>query len=237
MGTAKYDHPGYLADAGAAGTYHVGVWCPHGYPAHVHIGRAGSQDDARLRLRIPDGVFQSMPDDMETLCRRAFGQALAEACWPRARRFPGGPAAPGRPALNGPLAAAHSPERGYPQAMWTTLGIGCAHLPNPASKQGLAQRCSRKGAEQGGRQAPPACSAALALDRGGIGHVVIAVALQRPDVLVARTFPVVHRVGGAPIRTARAGPRATASACSARPCRTGCAIRPRTYCAAVCGGS
>ncbi|OZI78204.1 hypothetical protein CAL23_13825 [Bordetella genomosp. 6] len=78
MGTAKYDHPGYLADAGAAGTYHVGVWCPHGYPAHVHIGRAGSQADARLRLRIPDGVFQSMPDDMETLCRRAFGQALDE---------------------------------------------------------------------------------------------------------------------------------------------------------------
>ncbi|WP_167382501.1 hypothetical protein [Bordetella genomosp. 6] len=78
MGTAKYDHPGYLADAGTAGTYHVGVWCPHGYPAHVHIGRAGSQADARLRLRIPDGVFQSMPDDMETLCRRAFGQALDE---------------------------------------------------------------------------------------------------------------------------------------------------------------
>ena len=31
---------------------------------------------ALLRLRIPDGVFQSLADDPETLCRRALGQAL-----------------------------------------------------------------------------------------------------------------------------------------------------------------
>ncbi|WP_313697785.1 hypothetical protein [Achromobacter sp.] len=78
MGTAKYDHPGYVADTGAEGKYHVGIWCPHGYPAHIHIGRPADRDDpsALLRLRIPDGVFQSLPDDPETLCRRALGQAL-----------------------------------------------------------------------------------------------------------------------------------------------------------------
>lgn len=77
MGTAKYDHPGYIADIGPQGRYYVGVWCPHGYPAHVHIGNAGiAQADAGLRLRIPDGAFQSLSDDFETLCRRAIGQAL-----------------------------------------------------------------------------------------------------------------------------------------------------------------
>ncbi|MBV7482450.1 hypothetical protein [Bordetella sp. BOR01] len=76
MGTAKYDHPGYIADIGPQGTYYVGVWCPHGYPAHVHIGDAAAQADAGLRLRIPDGAFQSLSDDFETLCRRAIGQAL-----------------------------------------------------------------------------------------------------------------------------------------------------------------
>ncbi len=77
MGTAKYDHPGYIADLGPQGSYYVGVWCPHGYPAHVHIGNAGvTQADAGLRLRIPDGAFQSLSDDFETLCRRAIGQAL-----------------------------------------------------------------------------------------------------------------------------------------------------------------
>ena len=77
MGTAKYDHPGYVADTGDAGKYHVGIWCPHGYPAHIHIGRpADGGDLALLRLRIPDGVFQSLADDPETLCRRALGQAL-----------------------------------------------------------------------------------------------------------------------------------------------------------------
>ncbi|MCZ8411133.1 hypothetical protein O9649_25430 [Achromobacter dolens] len=78
MGTAKYDHPGYVADTGSEGKYHVGIWCPHGYPAHIHIGRPAERGDplALLRLRIPDGVFQSLPDDPETLCRRAMGQAL-----------------------------------------------------------------------------------------------------------------------------------------------------------------
>ncbi|WZB61505.1 hypothetical protein WJ970_30505 [Achromobacter xylosoxidans] len=77
MGTAKYDHPGYVADTGDAGKYHVGIWCPHGYPAHIHIGRPGWRRPlALLRLRIPDGVFQSLADDPETLCRRALGQAL-----------------------------------------------------------------------------------------------------------------------------------------------------------------
>lgn len=79
MGTAKYDHPGYVADIGPRGQYYVGVWCPHGYPAHVHIGDAASREskDASLRLRIPDGMFQSLSDDFETLCRRAIGQALS----------------------------------------------------------------------------------------------------------------------------------------------------------------
>lgn len=78
MGTAKYDHPGYVADMGPRGQYYVGVWCPHGYPAHVHIGGADTAHslDAGLRLRIPDGAFQSLADDFETLCRRAIGQAL-----------------------------------------------------------------------------------------------------------------------------------------------------------------
>src|SRR3546814_12835482 len=77
MGTAKYDHPGYIADIGPQGRYYVGVWCPHGYPAHVHIGNAGvTQAAAGLRLRIPDGAFQSLSDDFETLCRRAIGQAV-----------------------------------------------------------------------------------------------------------------------------------------------------------------
>ncbi len=78
MGTAKYDHPGYVADTGAQGRYHVALWCPHGYPAHVHIGRPSEHGDphALLRLRVPDGVFQSLADDPETLCRRALGQAL-----------------------------------------------------------------------------------------------------------------------------------------------------------------
>lgn len=76
MGTAKYDHPGYIADIGPQGKYYVGVWCPHGYPAHVHIGDAADAADAALRLRIPDGAFQSLSDDFETLCRRAIGQAL-----------------------------------------------------------------------------------------------------------------------------------------------------------------
>lgn len=80
MGTAKYDHPGYIADMGPQGQYYVGVWCPHGYPAHVHIGTAAAEAeaaDANLRLRIPDGAFQSLSDDFETLCRRALGQALS----------------------------------------------------------------------------------------------------------------------------------------------------------------
>lgn len=80
MGTAKYDHPGYIADMGPQGQYYVGVWCPHGYPAHVHIGTAAAAAeaaDANLRLRIPDGAFQSLSDDFETLCRRALGQALS----------------------------------------------------------------------------------------------------------------------------------------------------------------
>ena len=77
MGTAKYDHPGYIADIGPQGRYYMAVWCPHGYPAHVHIGHAGEpQPVANLRLRIPDGAFQSLADDFETLCRRAVGQAL-----------------------------------------------------------------------------------------------------------------------------------------------------------------
>ena len=45
MGTAKYDHPGYVADTGDAGKYHVGIWCPHGYPAHIHIGRPADGGD------------------------------------------------------------------------------------------------------------------------------------------------------------------------------------------------
>lgn len=79
MGTAKYDHPGYIADIGPQGQYYVGVWCPHGYSAHVHIGDAATvtnSEGATLRLRIPDGAFQSLSDDFETLCRRAIGQAL-----------------------------------------------------------------------------------------------------------------------------------------------------------------
>ncbi|MGE8615098.1 MAG: hypothetical protein ACN6PF_22575 [Achromobacter veterisilvae] len=84
MGTAKYDHPGYVADTGAEGKYHVGIWCPHGYPAHIHIGRPTERGDpqALLRLRIPDGVFQSLPDDPETLCRRALGQAMGAGLLP-----------------------------------------------------------------------------------------------------------------------------------------------------------
>ncbi len=80
MGTAKYDHPGYIADTGMHGKFVIGVWCPHGYPAHIHIGRfvPGGKAEARLRLRIPDGVFQSLSDDMEHLCRRALGQAMDE---------------------------------------------------------------------------------------------------------------------------------------------------------------
>ncbi len=80
MGTAKYDHPGYIADTGETGKYYVGVWCPHGYPAHVHIGWAQEHgaSEPGIRLRFPDGTFQSLSDDFETLCRRAIGQALAE---------------------------------------------------------------------------------------------------------------------------------------------------------------
>ena len=77
MGTAKYDHPGYVADTGDAGKYHVGIWCPHGYPPiSISAGRPMAATLALLRLRIPDGVFQSLADDPETLCRRALGQAL-----------------------------------------------------------------------------------------------------------------------------------------------------------------
>ena len=79
MGTAKYDYPGYIADMGAQGQYYVGVWCPHGYPAHVHIGEAAAGSNAEgasLRLRLPDGAYQSLSEDFETLCRRAIGQAL-----------------------------------------------------------------------------------------------------------------------------------------------------------------
>ncbi|MDQ8035026.1 hypothetical protein CEG14_15360 [Bordetella genomosp. 1] len=80
MGTAKYDHPGFVADTGTDGQYLIGIWCPHGYPAHIHIGRLedNGKSEAQLRLRIPDSVFQSMPDDVETLCRRAMGQAVRE---------------------------------------------------------------------------------------------------------------------------------------------------------------
>jgi len=78
VGTAKYNHPGYIADLGDQGHYQVGLWRPHGYPAHIHIGRPGAPDGARLRLRIADSAFQSLADDMETLCRRALGQAVQE---------------------------------------------------------------------------------------------------------------------------------------------------------------
>lgn len=80
MGTAKYDHPGYVADTGVQGKFLIGIWCPHGFPAHIHIGhlKADGQAEVRLRLRIPDGVFQSLSDDMERLCRRALGQAMEE---------------------------------------------------------------------------------------------------------------------------------------------------------------
>ncbi|AKQ55064.1 hypothetical protein [Bordetella hinzii] len=80
MGTAKYDHPGFVADTGVQGKFVIGVWCPHGYPAHIHIGRfkPGAAAEPNLRLRIPDGVFQSISDDMENLCRRALGQAIAD---------------------------------------------------------------------------------------------------------------------------------------------------------------
>ena len=27
------------------GKYHVGIWCPHGYPAHIHIGRPADGGD------------------------------------------------------------------------------------------------------------------------------------------------------------------------------------------------
>ena len=77
VGTAKYDHPGYIADLGDQGHYQIGLWCPHGYPAHIHIGRPGAPQSAALRLRIADSAFQSLSDDMETLCRRALGQAVA----------------------------------------------------------------------------------------------------------------------------------------------------------------
>ncbi|AHV91748.1 hypothetical protein D559_1196 [Bordetella holmesii 1058] len=62
------------------GKFVIGVWCPHGYPAHIHIGRfnQGEVAEPNLRLRIPDGVFQSISDDMERLCRRALGQAIED---------------------------------------------------------------------------------------------------------------------------------------------------------------
>lgn len=78
MGTAKYNHPGYIADLGEQGCYQIGVWRPHGFPAHIHIGKQGTPEAAMLRLRISDSVFQSLPDDMETLCRRALGQVVDE---------------------------------------------------------------------------------------------------------------------------------------------------------------
>lgn len=82
MGTAKYDHPGYVADTGADGKYHVGIWCPHGYPAHIHIGRPAERGDpqALLRLRIPDGVFQSLPDDPETCAAARWVRRWVRAC-------------------------------------------------------------------------------------------------------------------------------------------------------------
>jgi len=78
MGTAKYDHPGYVADLGDRGHYRVGLWRPHGYPAHIHIGRQDAPEAAMLRLRIADSVFQSLSEDTEMLCRRALGQAMEE---------------------------------------------------------------------------------------------------------------------------------------------------------------
>lgn len=78
MGTAKYNHPGYIADLGEQGCYQVGLWLPHGYPPHIHIGRHDTPETALLRLRIADSVFQSLSDDMETLCRRAVRQVVDE---------------------------------------------------------------------------------------------------------------------------------------------------------------
>src|SRR3546814_20346929 len=111
MGTAKYDHPGYIADLGPQGSYYVGVWCPHGYPAHVHIGHAGvAQADAGLRLRIPDGAFQSLSEDFDTLCRTAIGTDLLRGLLRHGLGgFPAPPLPPDPPPCTRPLSAVAPP--------------------------------------------------------------------------------------------------------------------------------
>ena len=130
MGTAKYDHPGYLADAGAAGTYHVGVWCPHGYPAHrPYRPRRQPGRCAPAAAHSDGGVSSPCPDDMEILSAR-FRAALAEGLLAASEGDFQESGCAWTPSPERPRWRRRSPpERGYPQAMWTTRRIGCAHLP------------------------------------------------------------------------------------------------------------
>ena len=81
MGTAKYDHPGYVADTGDAGKYHVGIWCPHGYPAHIHIGRPADGGDpgaaapAHTGRRVPVAGRRSR-DAVQAGARTGAGRGL-----------------------------------------------------------------------------------------------------------------------------------------------------------------
>ena len=76
-GYCKIRSSGYVADTGDAGKYH-GHLVPARLSRPYSYRQAGRwrRPLALLRLRIPDGVFQSLADDPETLCRRALGQAL-----------------------------------------------------------------------------------------------------------------------------------------------------------------
>ena len=124
MGTAKYDHPGYVADTGDAGKYHVGIWCPHGYPAHIHIGRpADGGDPGAARLR----VFQSLAD--QTRC--AGGRSTLGAGLLRTVAVDGDyqeirfelDAEPWGGPMQGGAGLTSCPQR-----LWKSLGIAAVHV-------------------------------------------------------------------------------------------------------------